>query len=477
MTIVCVHACVAQGEGRQAVVRHTDATLHARLTAAMPRWGIARYYLSTSGASVADVLRDLSSATGVPIAVGAQLAGSVEGRFDLPPQRFLEVLANAYGLVWYYDGTVLHVDPTGDERSLTLRLNYAKPAELHALLNGTASADPRFPLVDDTPMPGLITVRGPAAYLALVDRSARQVDGAARMKVATAVRIVGLHYSQAADRIALTNGRTGPVEGVASEARRLLDPPGNRYIDVTEYEAPLPIIAADARTNTVLIRDRPQQLDADVRAVTALDNSAPLVELDVLIADVQTAALPLLLLGRVQAGSTGGAGGQVKVGGDGAALRDRLHKLEATQTAHVRTESELSTVDRVAAALEQRLDQPVAISGHVRPPAVAPAAMSLRIVPSVEQRTSPPGITLAVELRSPVEIDVARMTLAPHEGMVLVVPDESRASGSAQATAQDPPTIWLVMLVPHVIERSAGDATQVPDAKRIRGEVQARSQK
>jgi hypothetical protein len=33
------------------------------------------------------------------------------------------------------------------------------------------------------------------------------------------------------------------------------------------------------------------------------------------------------------------------------------------------------------------------------------------------------------------------------------------------------------MLVPHAIERSAGDVAELPDAKRGRGEVQARSQK
>lgn len=416
---------------------------------ARPPWGVAHYRLSTSGTNLIDVLRDLSSATGVPIAAGAHLAGTVEGRFDLPPQRFLDVLANAYGLVWYYDGAVLHVDATADLRSLTLRLNYAPPAALHALLNGIHADDPRFRLADNTPSPGLVTVRGPAAYVALIEKVARQVDGAARAKVATAVRMVSLRYSEAADRLAQTNDRTSTVEGVASEARRLLDPAVSRDIEVTEYEAPLPVIAADARTNSVLIRDRPQRLEADARAVAALDRSPLPVALDVLIADVQSTALPLLPLGNVQADSNGSMGGEVVVDGDGAALRDQLRKLELTQSAHIHTDNKLSTIDHVAAAFEQRLDRPAATSGRAAHHDAPAAAMSLRVVPAVEQGARAPGITLAVELRSAANIDVTRRTLGSHQGIVLVVPDEGRKDAPPAARGS-----WLVMLVPHVIDGS-----------------------
>jgi hypothetical protein len=424
---------------------------HRASVPAQPVWGVAHYRLSTSGTNLTDVLRDLSSATGVPIAAGPHLAGMVEGRFDLAPQRFLDVLANDYGLVWYYDGAVLHVDAVADQRSLTLRLNYAQPAALHALLNGIGGDDPRFPLVDNTPSPGLVTVRGPAAYVALVEKLARQVDGAARVKVVTAVRMVSLRYGEAADRLAQTNDRTTTVEGVASEARRLLDPPANREVEVAEYEAPLPVIAADARTNSVLIRDRPQRLDADARAVAALDSTSLPVTLDVLIADVQSTALPLLSLGDVQAdsnGSMGSIGGEVVVNDDGAALRDRLRKLELTQTAHIHTDNQLSTVDHVAAALEQRLGRPVATSGHAAHPDAPAVAMSLRVVPTVGQGARSLGITLAVELRSAANIDVTRGTLGPHQGIVLVVPDEGRGNSPRSA----PGSSWLVMLVPHVID-------------------------
>lgn len=410
---------------------------------AQPAWGVPLYRLSTSGSNLTDVLRDLSSATGVPIAVGSHLTGTVEGRFDLAPQRFLDLLANAYGLVWYYDGSVLHVDAAADQRSLTLRLHYAQPAALHALLNGIGATDPRFPLVDNTPSTGLVSVRGPAAYIALVEKLARQVDGAARAKVVTAVRMVSLHYAEATDRLAQTNDRTTTVEGVATEARRLLDPPANREVEVTDYEAPLPVIAADARTNSVLIRDRPQRLDADVRAVAALDRSSLPVILDVLIADVQSSALPLLSLGNVQPRMSGA----VIVDNDGATLRDRLRQMETTQAVHIHTDNQLSTVDHVAAALEQRLDWPVAVSGHATHPDAPAVAMSLRIVPTVAQGTRSPAITLAVELRNAANIDVTRRTLGPHQGIVLVVPDEGQGNVPRGASGS-----WLVMLVPHAAD-------------------------
>lgn len=423
---------------------------------ALPAWRIARFRYSTSGTPLADVLRDLSQETQVPVSCGTQLTGRVEGRFDMPPQRFLEVLAHSFELVWYYDGAVLHVDAARSQPTLVFRLNYASSGDLHALLAQTGKDDPRFPLRVDTPARGLVTVRGPAPYLSLVGRAAQQLETAARMRVKTSVRIVRLHYGAAADRTALTNDRTNVVRGIASRAASVLDPHGDMRADMTEYEPALPVISADPRTNAVLIRDRPQKLDDDARAVAALDRPEQLVAIRLLIADVRPETLSALGLA--------GAGHLHLQGASAQAAADSIRHASG---ARVVADSELLTVGGVAVAYERKAPRPVFVAGAVAGDAGASevqaasaagtvdagstastarqdADVAVRVVPSIGAAPAHRSVALAVEWRG-TEIDVARIALDPEDALVMIEKAPAMRTDATQDRA------WVVMLVPRLM--------------------------
>lgn len=357
----------------------------------------------------------------------------------MPPQRFVDTLAAAYGLVWYYDGAVLHVEPAAEQTTLIVRLNYASPAALHALLAQTGIADPRFVARDDVPARGLITFRGPRAYIAMVGRAAQRLEQDARERVPTAVRVVPLHYGAAADRAALANGRLHVASGIASRAARALDPHGDARAEITEYEAPLPVIGADARTNAVLVRDRPERLDADARAIAALDAPQALVTIGILIADADARTLRALGLDvdeDVTANVTAAGTARVERG----AAHALLAALRAAPDAHTLADSEMQGVDGVALAWEMRAPRPIEAAAHApaRASAHAPASAdtdgsadapgpidrldgALRIVPRVDTRGAPPRVTLAAEWRG-ATIDVARAALGPDDALVMVEP-------------------------------------------------------
>ncbi len=420
---------------------------------ALPAWRIARFRYSTSGAPLVDVLHDLSQETQVPVSCGTQLTGRVEGRFDMPPQRFLEVLAHSFELVWYYDGAVLHVDAARAQPTVVFRLNYASSADLHALLAQTGNDDPRFPLRVDTPARGLVTVRGPAPYLSLVGRAAQQLETAARMRVKTFVRVVTLHYGAAADRTALTNDRTNVVRGIASRAASVLDPHGDMRADITEYEPALPVISADPRTNAVLIRDRPQKLDDDARAVAALDRPEQLVAIRLLIADVRPETLSAL-----------GLAGASHLHLQGASAQAAADSIRHASGARVVADSELLTVEGVAVAYERKAQRPVFVAGTVAGDAGASevqaasaagtvdaastarqdADVAVRVVPSVGAAPAHRSVALAVEWRG-AEIDVARMALDPEDALVMIERTPAMHTGAAQGQA------WVVMLVPRLM--------------------------
>ncbi|APR38343.1 secretin N-terminal domain-containing protein [Paraburkholderia sp. SOS3] len=454
-----------------AATRAVPAAVAARQTraaqASIP-WAIARFQYSTSGASVIDVLADLSAATRVPISTGAfdrvgeadaagasspagSTNGRVEGRFDLPPQRFLEMLAHSYDLDWYFDGSVLHVDPASARRTLLLRLNYAPRVALHELLARDGTAADRFPLVDGEGA-GVVAVAGPPMFVTFVAHAARRLDSSARAQVRTAVRVIALRNATAADRSSFDNGRRGVIEGVASRARRQLAPPDAAAAGLVEYETPLPVITADARTNSVLIRDRAERLDMDARTVAALDVRAEPVAVDALVAEVDSTAVPALALGVLIPDQNAAAGSaHVRIGDSGGALRARIHALRALRRAHITVEQTLLSADGATADLEVRAGQPLDVASEAASAAgahgdAAPAdGFALRVLPCVVRRDDGTGVrsvALAAEWRSRANVQVVRMVLAPLQGVVMV----GTSSEASDARTQ------LVMLVPHIVD-------------------------
>lgn len=467
----CGMACAAAapGHAQAAHAAPVAAVAQARPVSARiaaPPWPDRHFVYSTGGAPLANVLSDFASAMRVPVASGAQLDGRVEGRFDLPPQRFLDMLARSYDLVWYYDGAVLHVDLARHLPTLVFRLNYARAADLRALLAQTGNDDPRFAPQFDTPAPGLVTVRGFAPYLRVVGEAAQQLETRARERVSTAVRAVVLHYGNAADRTVFANGKTSAARGVASRAAEALGPHGAAFAGAVEYEAALPIVSADPRTNTVLIRDRPERLDADARVIATLDRPASLMMIHLVVAAVAPGMLQTLGMADV----------------DHLRLRPAeavaaLSTLKHATGVQIVADTDMTSVDGGMLAFERELPRAVAVvprhagaasddrgaapaaEGHTiegRPAEGRTASFALRILPAVVRPAAGSAnggaaLSLAVEWRA-AQIDTARETLEPHDALVMV--------------ETTPAFAWVVMLVPS----EAGDAM----AGEIRGEMAAR---
>jgi hypothetical protein len=268
------------------------------------------------------------------------------------------------------------------------------------------------------------------------------------------VRVVPLHYGAATDRAALANGRTNVVSGVASRAvHNLLDPRVDLRSDITDYEPPLPVISADARSNTVLVRDRPERLDADVRAIDALDAPEAPIAIDVLIADAGPDTLHAL-------GLEDAAGTQARR----SHSQSLIAALRTAPGARMLADSELQTVDGVAVAWERHVERPVAtapvmsdgtaagVSHQDSDASSGPDAIdsALRIVPTVDARAASPKIMLAAEWRGAV-IDVGRAALAPGDALVMIEPVASARRQSPEAEAADRPLARVVILVPHLI--------------------------
>ncbi|CAB3772203.1 Type 3 secretion system secretin [Paraburkholderia humisilvae] len=163
-----------------------------------------------------DVLREMSSASGVPIWISAKVQGNVSGRFEMKPQQLLDRMASTFGLVWYYDGATLRVYDTDELKTVTIGLQLATNADLRRALERLDLADARFPLRYDD-LTRTVIVSGPPRYVELIQDVANLVDrnsqDAQRHQV---VRLFPLQYAWATDHTVTVDGQSITIRGVAT---------------------------------------------------------------------------------------------------------------------------------------------------------------------------------------------------------------------------------------------------------------------
>ncbi|MFM0068774.1 hypothetical protein [Paraburkholderia aspalathi] len=232
-------------------------------------WTVSEFHYHRPGSDVADALVVLSAVERVPVTNTSTARCTISASYAQTPQRFLENIAELCKLDWYYDGVTLGISEKSSRQSLELRLNYAGAAELDAALVSHHLKVDRFQATYDGTH-HLLGVQGPARYVASMAEAAREVESRRAAQTDTAIRIVRLRYATAADDPGATNGSGLPEAGVASRLDALRDSGmGGKTV---EYEMGLPVFSADAPTNSVLVRDIPGRLDADVQRILSLDH-------------------------------------------------------------------------------------------------------------------------------------------------------------------------------------------------------------
>ncbi|MEA3121809.1 MAG: type secretion protein [Paraburkholderia sp.] len=253
-------------------------------------WTGSRYVYATNGSSVADALNVFAAAQHVPVRMSGHIEGNVGGRFVMSPQQFLDTLCDSHGLVWYYDGAVLQVSPASEQKHIAIRPNYMSPPDMLAALDHAGVIDAHFPLQIDKAA-HTVTVRGPAAYVERIRVAAQRFEQDARERVRTTVRVFRLSIATAADETHMIDERPVTVPGAATLLRERFHHRDAGTEQVVEFDAPLPIIEADARTNSILIRDKPQRIDGDGVLVSDVDVQPKFVSIETTVIDVDASAL------------------------------------------------------------------------------------------------------------------------------------------------------------------------------------------
>jgi type III secretion protein C len=133
---------------------------------------------------VKGVLLEFGRNVGLPVDVGDQVKGRLRGQISTATAlEFLEGLCKSYGLIWYFDGTTLHISAKSEVRTELVNVGRLPPAEAAEKLKALGVSDERFPVrtTEDT---GIVSVSGPPPFLTLV----RQTLTALASRIAPPVR-------------------------------------------------------------------------------------------------------------------------------------------------------------------------------------------------------------------------------------------------------------------------------------------------
>ncbi|WP_122877252.1 secretin N-terminal domain-containing protein [Burkholderia pseudomallei] len=311
---------------------------HAAALRAVPlAWPLARFDYRVGPVNAADALGELSRRSGIAIDVDARAPCRLDVREALPPRRFVERLARTCGLVSYYDGAVLQLVAPDAFEHAAVRLNYATLAELRAALARQRIVDARWrPGYDDAAR--IARVAGPPRYVALVLAAARALDEAAQTRVRTETRAFRLRARAAADRVVRGDGDgdDAVLPGLATRLRGRLEQDGaapRAVPGVREFTASLPIVDADARSNTVLIRDVPARLARDARLVSQLDTRPASIRIDAFGATLAPAQLDALGLRWRDGAPASGASRDAGVARDGSRASAGARRAPAVSAA------------------------------------------------------------------------------------------------------------------------------------------------
>ena len=147
------------------------AALSAPLSAARavePKWPAGTYKYLVIDQDLKGVLSEFGRNIDVPVDLSDQVKGRLRGRLPTASAKgFLDALCEGYGLVWYFDGAVLHVNAKSELKTELIGIGRLPPGAVTAKLDNLGIADPRFP-VRSTPDAGIVSVSGPPPFIALV---------------------------------------------------------------------------------------------------------------------------------------------------------------------------------------------------------------------------------------------------------------------------------------------------------------------
>lgn len=266
-------------------------------------WKTPAYSLVARSMPLREALETFGTAQGISVVMSKAVAGTFSGSFkDVPAGEFLDRIATAYNLIWYYDGAALYVYASGEVQTFLLDLKYMKAGEVRALIKELGVEDTRFP-IKTASNDELIMVSGPPRYVALVSEIIAKADKLRELRTFNEVeaRVFPLVNTWADDvSFSVSNPESSvTIRGVArmledimssSSEAKVLEASTNGTNEASVNDGAItpfqPIIRPDNRLNAVIVRDVVTRFPMYEKLIKELDVPQKLVEIGVTVVEM-----------------------------------------------------------------------------------------------------------------------------------------------------------------------------------------------
>jgi type III secretion protein C len=300
--------------------------------AAEMRWKRGKVNYVAEKKDIKEFLREFAVSQGVSVSIDPEVKGIHNGKHLLTPQSMMELLAMAHGLVWYFDGGVLHVLPSTGVVTEVVSLKSTTAKELERNLDRLGISDSRYPINFDSAKTSIL-VSGPKPFVELVKKVAQTGGKGKEEEPNIESRIFYLKYAFAQDYSVQQGGKEFRIAGVASLLRQLhtgsapaksapasrlstkLKEPMERTtskIKGTDITVDVPpsiksfapmiedddssrggsavqaMFVADSRTNSIIVRDTADRMAAYESLIAQLDVKPTIVEIEASIVEVSS---------------------------------------------------------------------------------------------------------------------------------------------------------------------------------------------
>lgn len=302
--------------------------------AAFMDWKNIPYSHSCHEEGLGQLLRDFFANQGINVIISKEVNGVVSGDFkNVAPDEFFEAMVTSFGLVYYFDGSILYIYGGEEIDSKIIETGGMSAQEFIDTLTQLAIFDPRYP-VRFIPDKGIAMVSGPKRMVELIAETATILAARVSRKTqAQTVRLFQLKYAWADDQTFSFMDKEVVVPGVATILSKLLAGQG-LPVEVTgkqekqlaralpklkgtglsskgaqqeAHVAPqsaasepsdkktaeaqavsVATIQADTRLNAVIIKDIQERMSFYEEIINALDVPAGLVQIEASIIEIDS---------------------------------------------------------------------------------------------------------------------------------------------------------------------------------------------
>jgi type III secretion protein C len=179
-------------------------------------------------------LQDLFGLVDVPIAPSPNLKGSVNGNFSGRADRVWRDVARSFGLVEYYDGSVVHIVLPSELTTRTLPASRTVGERVLRTARELNMLDPRHSL--RMTAEGTLIATGSRRFIEQIEELARSQTASAAASPPLGFKVFYLRYAWAHDVSVSFGGRQMVVPGVAAIMRALMTTNPRSQVQVAPLE-------------------------------------------------------------------------------------------------------------------------------------------------------------------------------------------------------------------------------------------------